>query len=88
MISFVWQGKGYATCGILVPQPEIEPVPPALGQWSLNHWTTREIPHVAFLNLVLGDSQLTNNVMIVLDKQQRDSAIHIHVSIPAKLPSI
>ena len=29
---------------ILVPQPGIEFVPPALGAWSLNHWTTREVP--------------------------------------------
>ena len=31
-------------CGILVPWPGIEPVPPALEAWSLNHWTTREVP--------------------------------------------
>ena len=80
--------KGYAACGILVPQPGIEPMPPALGQWSLKHWTTREIPQLDFLNFVLGYSQLTSNIMRVLDKQQRDSGIHIHVSIPAKLPSI
>ena len=30
-------------CGILVPQPGIEPVPPAVEAWSLNHWTTREV---------------------------------------------
>ena len=29
----------------LVPQPEIEPGPPALGAWSLTHWTTREVPN-------------------------------------------
>ena len=29
---------------------------------------------------VLGYSSLTNNVVIVLDEQQRDSAVHIHVS--------
>ena len=28
----------------LVPQPGIEPRPRALGEWSLSHWTTREIP--------------------------------------------
>ena len=32
------------TCGILVPQPGIEPVPPALEPQSLNHWTPREVP--------------------------------------------
>ena len=31
-------------CGILVPKPGIELVPPAVEVWSLNHWTTRESP--------------------------------------------
>ena len=30
-------------CGILVPQPGIEPAPLALEAPSLNHWTTREV---------------------------------------------
>ena len=33
-------------CGILVPQPEIEPMPPALTAQNFNHWTTREVPLV------------------------------------------
>ena len=33
-----------SACGILVPQPGIEPVPPAVEVWSLNHWTIREVP--------------------------------------------
>ena len=28
----------------LAPQPGVEPGPPALGAWSLTHWTTREVP--------------------------------------------
>ena len=35
--------------GILVPRPGIEPMPPALGAWSLNHWTAREVPVRLFL---------------------------------------
>ena len=31
-------------CGILVPQPGIEPAHPELEVWSLNHWTAREVP--------------------------------------------
>ena len=31
-------------CRILVPWPGIKTMPPALGAWSLNHWTTREVP--------------------------------------------
>ena len=30
--------------GILVPQLGIEPMPLALEAWSLNHWTSREVP--------------------------------------------
>ena len=33
-----------AACGNLVPQPGIEPMPPAAEAWSLNHWTAREVP--------------------------------------------
>ena len=33
-----------AACGILVPQPGIEPTPPAVEVRSLNHWTAGEIP--------------------------------------------
>ena len=30
-------------CGILVPIPGIEPMPPELEVQSLNHWTTMEV---------------------------------------------
>ena len=33
---------------ILVPQLGFEPIPLVLGVWSLNHWTTREVPTVIF----------------------------------------
>ena len=33
-----------AACRILVPQPGMEPLPPTLGEQTLNHWTTREVP--------------------------------------------
>ena len=36
----------------LVPWPGIEPGPPALGVWSLSHWTTREVPLFLFLVFV------------------------------------
>ena len=35
-----------AACGILAPQPRIEPMAPALGAQSLNHWTTREVQDI------------------------------------------
>ena len=30
-------------CGILVPRPGMEPTPPALKAWGINHWLTREV---------------------------------------------
>ena len=32
----------HVACGILVTQPGIKPVPPALEAWSLNHWTAKK----------------------------------------------
>ena len=34
--------------GILVPQSGIKHTSPALAAWSLNHWTTREVPKCKF----------------------------------------
>ena len=36
-------------CGILVPQPGLEPGPSAGTIWSLNHWTAREFPEELIL---------------------------------------
>ena len=33
-------------CGILVPQPGIEPARPVLGAWSPNPWTARGSPNI------------------------------------------
>ena len=38
-----------AACGILAPQPGIEPTPAALEAQSLHHWTTREVPGISLL---------------------------------------
>ena len=35
-------------CEILVPRPGIEPGPSAVRVQSLNHWTARKFPTVAF----------------------------------------
>ena len=37
--------------GILFPRPGIEPIPPAVEAWSLNHCTAREVPRPSFLSL-------------------------------------
>ena len=39
----------HAACGILVPQPGIEPVPPTVEVRCLNHWTAREVPLLSSL---------------------------------------
>ena len=46
-------------CRILVPQPGIESMPPAVGAWSLNHWTTREVPLHFFLSNLLSSQVVT-----------------------------
>ena len=41
---------GLWACGILVPQPGIKPVPPALEVQSLNQWTAREVSVLTIFN--------------------------------------
>ena len=38
-------------CVILIPQPGIEPMPPALEAESLDHWTKREVLNYCFLTV-------------------------------------
>ena len=35
-----------AACEILLPRSGIQPVPPAVEAWSVNHWTAREVPKI------------------------------------------
>ena len=44
-------------CRILVPQPQIEPKPPTVEAWSLNHWATREVPKSLGLNAYEGSKR-------------------------------
>ena len=44
LLFFLFLAMPYTACEILVPQPGIKPMPPAVEAWSLNHWTTREVP--------------------------------------------
>ena len=75
-LMFIWlcwvlvaSGGGIfiATCGIfscnmwvLVSRPGIEVRPPALGTWSLRHWTYREVPMSSISVLRLPSKQLPN----------------------------
>ena len=53
VLFFFWQSR--EACGILVPRPGIQPVPPAVEAWSLNHWTTREVPTLSNFYLIYLD---------------------------------
>ena len=50
-ILFIYFLPCHAACGILVLQPAIEPTPPAMEAWSLNHWTVREVLVMVFKSL-------------------------------------
>ena len=43
-ILFFFFLQYHVACRVLVPLLGIEPMPTALGTWSLNHWTTKEAP--------------------------------------------
>ena len=36
---------------ILVSQPGLKPMVPALGVWGLNQWTTRAVPEVPYFRM-------------------------------------
>ena len=46
----------------LVPWQRVEPRPPALGVWSLSHWTGREVPCIWFFFLMCGSK---NNIYLL-----------------------
>ena len=65
---------GCMACGILVPQPEIEPALPALEAWSLSHWTSREIPHFMLLSLFIWntrDGTISNKNATIQGERER-----------------
>ena len=40
-------------CGILASRPGIEPASPAPRVWSLNLWTTKEVPYIFFIRYII-----------------------------------
>ena len=56
LFFFFW--PRHVACEILVPQPEIKPVPPAVEARSPNHWTASEVP--SFLSLLCICKALTD----------------------------
>ena len=59
---FIW--PHHAVCGILVPQPGIEPMSLALKVQNLHRWTTREVPDSSVLKIsykgYLGEGYIAN----------------------------
>ena len=48
MTAFIYLAALCSACGILVPQPGIEPLASAGEAWCPNHWTARKLPTAAF----------------------------------------
>ena len=55
IILFFWPHR--VARGILALRRGIEPVPLAVGAWSLNHWTTRGVPTWLFFKMYLHTAQ-------------------------------
>ena len=68
-------------CGILVPQPGIEPTPPAVEARRLNHWTTREVPSSSTFKV--GILLHKNLDFWLLLEYQRNQRTHIHSFVTA-----
>ena len=57
VIFFCHTVQDVRACGILVPQPGIQPRPSALRAQNLNHWTTWEVPTPVLLIQFVSDGQ-------------------------------
>ena len=47
----------HGACGILVPQPGVELLPPTVRAWNSNHWTTGEFPMILHSHCVFGERE-------------------------------
>ena len=47
-VHFFFPSVCHMACGILVLQPGVKPMPPAVEAWSFNPWTAREVPVFKF----------------------------------------
>ena len=68
-MSFFFFLPHRASCGILVPRPGIEPIPPALEAWHHKHWTAREVPKCLFY------SHINNELSRGLPQNWEDFAV-------------
>ena len=51
--------------GILVPQPGIEPKPPAVNVQSPNRWTTRDVPQSILLMQEISSMTLSDGLTFI-----------------------
>ena len=65
---FIYLAAPGLSCGTWdpVPRPGIEPRPPALGERSPSHWTTREVPvsSLLFHDYLLSNFLASRNIAI------------------------
>ena len=48
-------------CGTLVPRPGMEPTLPAVGVWSLNPWTSKEVSRENFPSIAYDNEKIQLN---------------------------
>ena len=64
----------------LVPRPGIEPGPPAVEAWSLNHWTSREVPAGFFYHSGLNSNVTSSERSFLMTLAREVSLLHHHSS--------
>ena len=73
-------------CGIRVLQWETEHMPLALEAWSLNHWTTKEVPNSFHLYSHLGATLFLDTSRFIIEDLSYDcvyklSSVQFHRSV-------
>ena len=58
-----------------VSRPGMEPVPPALEAWNLNHWTTREIPNLQLHSFNFTVDSIKFSTEMIMSLVNKDSFI-------------
>ena len=75
-------------CGILVPRPGLEPVPPAMEALGLNHWAAREVPVIHFkyssVYRSIPNSLMLPTFLALVIKCLRATPVILSVILPAE----